>query len=138
MKRHTVVGARLLSNSIAATLQLAQAIALTHHERWDGKGYGGLKEDEIPICGRLVAVTDVFDALTHDRPYKEAWPVDKAMDEIASQRGTQFDPRVVDAFFEIAESNDLLAPNELDDYEVVDLSESRSVAVEADLLRSSS
>lgn len=135
MKRHTVVGARLLSNSIAATLQLAQTIARTHHERWDGTGYEGLQGDDIPVCGRMVAVTDVFDALTHHRPYKDAWPVDRALDEISSQRGKQFDPRVVDAFLEISESHDLLNPQELKDYRVVDLSEPRSVVIEADELR---
>jgi putative two-component system response regulator len=135
MKRHTEVGARLLSNSIATTLQLAQAIALTHHERWDGGGYLGLSGSDIPMCGRIVAVTDVFDALTHHRPYKEAWPVDQAISEIAAQRGTQFDPRIVDAFLEVNRQNDLLAPHEMPNYAMVDLSEATSVVAEADILR---
>ncbi|HWC14818.1 MAG TPA: HD domain-containing phosphohydrolase [Actinomycetota bacterium] len=135
MKRHTEVGSRLLSNSIATTLQVAQAIALTHHERWDGSGYAGLTGNDIPLCGRIVAVTDVFDALTHRRPYKEAWPVDRAIDEIASQRGKQFQPRVVDAFLEIHETYDLLDPQEMDNYAVVDLSSASQVVAEADLQR---
>lgn len=129
MKRHTEVGARLLSNSIATTLQLAQAIALTHHERWDGSGYAGLKGNDIPLCGRIVAVTDVFDALTHRRPYKEAWSIDRAIDEITAQRGKQFEPRIVDAFLEINEQHDLMAPQEMPNYTVVDLSGAKAVAV---------
>lgn len=129
MKRHTEVGARLLSNSIATTLQLAEAIALTHHERWDGSGYSGLKGNDIPLCGRIVAVTDVFDALTHRRPYKEAWPIDRAIEEITAQRGKQFEPRVVDAFLEINKQHDLLAPREMPNYTVVDLSGAKAVAL---------
>lgn len=135
MKRHTEVGARLLSNSIATTLQLAQAIALTHHERWDGSGYSGLKGADIPLCGRIVAITDVFDALTHRRPYKEAWPVERAIDEIASQGGRQFEPRLVGAFLEVSESADLLDPEELPNHAVVNLSTARSVVAEADIQR---
>ena len=135
MKRHTEVGARLLSNSIATTLQLAQAIALTHHERWDGSGYLGLKGNEIPMCGRIVAVTDVFDALTHRRPYKEAWPADRAIAEITAQRGKQFEPRIVDAFLEVNQHNDLLAPREMPNYTVVDLSEATTVLAQAGILR---
>ena len=102
MRRHTEIGARLVSRSDTATLKMAEQIAATHHEHWDGEGYGsGLSGEDIPICGRIVAVTDVFDALTHERPYKEAWPVDAALDEIRSQRGKQFDPAVVDAFIAV-------------------------------------
>ena len=108
MKRHTEIGARLVSGSEAATLHKAEEIAATHHERWDGTGYGtGLSGSDIPISGRIVAVTDVFDALTHERPYKEAWPVEDAIEEIRSQRGKQFDPSVVDAFIDIQETIDL-------------------------------
>ena len=135
MKRHTEVGARLLSNSIATTLQLAQAIALTHHERWDGSGYAGLRGMDIPLCGRIVAVTDVFDALTHRRPYKDAWPLDRAVDEIASQRGRQFEPLIVDAFLDVSERSDLLNPEELPNHAVVNLSTARSVVAEADIQR---
>ena len=108
MKRHTEIGARLVSGSSAGTLQMAEQIAATHHERWDGTGYGiGLSGAEIPIAGRIVAVTDVFDALTHRRPYKEAWSAEDAIEEIRSQRGKHFDPSVVDAFIDVQETIDL-------------------------------
>jgi putative two-component system response regulator len=72
---------------------------LTHHERWDGTGYPGrIAGEEIPLAGRIVAVADVFDALTHERPYKGAWPIERAVGEVVGQRGRQFDPQVVDAF----------------------------------------
>jgi HD-GYP domain-containing protein (c-di-GMP phosphodiesterase class II) len=74
-------------------------IAGTHHERWDGTGYPrGLKEEAIPLAGRIAAVADVFDALTSERPYKPGWPLLKARDEIVRNRGTHFDPACVDAF----------------------------------------
>lgn len=138
MKRHTEIGARLLSNSIASTLQLAETIALTHHERWDGGGYTGVAGRDIPLCGRIVAVSDVFDALTHRRPYKEAWPVDRAVDEVSAQRGAQFEPRVVDAFLEVHREHDLLEPAEIANYAVVDLSGASAAVAEADVLREAS
>ncbi|MEO6908338.1 MAG: HD domain-containing phosphohydrolase [Abditibacteriaceae bacterium] len=99
MKQHTVVGAKILSGSTSPSLRMAEEIALTHHERWDGSGYPrGTRGKEIALPGRIVAVADVFDALTHERPYKKAWPVNEAMEEIKSQSGRQFDPRVVEAF----------------------------------------
>lgn len=101
VKTHTVIGAKILSGSRSPLLSMAEEIAWSHHERWDGRGYGGLAGEEIPLYGRITTVADVFDALTHERPYKEAWPVDEAIDEIARQRGEQFDPRVVDAFMAI-------------------------------------
>ena len=80
-------------------LQLAEEIALTHHEWWNGNGYPrGLIGEAIPISGRIVALVDVFDALTHPRPYKEAWPVGLALDQIRALSGRQFDPRLVQAF----------------------------------------
>ena len=103
VKTHTVVGAKILSGSRSALLRLAEQIALTHHERWDGSGYAGLAGEAIPVAGRITAIADVFDALTHRRPYKEPWPVDEALAEIASQRGRQFDPDVVDAFLRVEE-----------------------------------
>lgn len=133
MKRHTDIGARLLANSISDTLQLAQTIALTHHERWTGRGYLGLAGPDIPLCGRMVAVTDVFDALTHRRPYKEAWPIDRAIDEIRAQRGKQFDPFVVDAFLQVHENHDLLQPQETSSYTVVDIAEATGVGGVMDL-----
>jgi putative two-component system response regulator len=101
MKAHTTIGARLLTGSRFPVLQLGEEIALTHHERWDGKGYMGLAGDDIPLSGRIVSVCDVFDALTQKRPYKPAWPVDQALAEIISQRGLMFEPRVVDAFLSL-------------------------------------
>jgi PAS domain S-box-containing protein/putative nucleotidyltransferase with HDIG domain len=99
VKRHAIVGAQILAGSSSDVLQLAERIALTHHEWWDGTGYpSGLRGDEIPLCGRIVALADVFDALTHDRPYKEAWPIDRAVDEVRRLRERQFDPDVVEAF----------------------------------------
>lgn len=96
---HTTIGAEILAGSQSPLLQLAEQIALTHHERWDGRGYPqGLRGEHIPLPGRLVAVADVFDALTHERPYKEAWPVREALTEILSQAGEQFDPKVVAVF----------------------------------------
>lgn len=98
MKRHTHIGAKILSGSSSAVLQLAEEIALHHHERWDGTGYSGLRGETIPLSGRIVSVADVFDALAHDRPYKKAWSVSEALREIEKQSGYQFDPQVVAAF----------------------------------------
>jgi putative two-component system response regulator len=112
IKTHTTIGAEILSGSRSSLLHLAERIALTHHERWDGTGYPhGLAGEAIPLAGRIVAVADVFDALTHARPYKEAWPVEKAVAEIVGQAGRQFDPRVVDAFSQL-EHQALLGPLE--------------------------
>lgn len=92
-------------------LQLAQEIALTHHERWDGTGYPrGLSGEGIPLPGRIVAVADVFDALTHDRPYKSAWPRQEAIAEVKSQAGHQFDPIVVRAFMTLETDGKLIDP----------------------------
>jgi putative two-component system response regulator len=99
VKRHTTIGAEILSGSKSSLLRLAERIALTHHERWDGGGYpAALPGQEIPLAGRIVAIADVFDALTHERPYKQAWPVHAAVAEVTAQRGQQFDPGLVDAF----------------------------------------
>jgi putative two-component system response regulator len=99
MKQHTVIGANILANGRSALMQMAERIALTHHERWDGVGYPhGLAGEAIPIEGRMLAIVDVFDALTHDRPYKSAWTIGEALAEIEKQSGTQFDPQLVRAF----------------------------------------
>ncbi|HWB68723.1 MAG TPA: HD domain-containing phosphohydrolase [Solirubrobacterales bacterium] len=99
IKAHTIAGADILSGSRSETLRLAEQIALTHHEWWDGSGYpSGLAGDSIPISGRIVALADVFDALSHPRPYKDAWPVGKAVAEIERLAGTQFDPEVIAGF----------------------------------------
>ena len=106
IKTHTAIGARILSGSTHLLLQMAEQIALTHHERWDGHGYiGGLRGEEIPLVSRIVAVADVFDALTHQRPYKDPWPVDDAIREIEHQSGQQFDPQVVAALRQILEED---------------------------------
>lgn len=102
MKSHTTIGARILGEQASGLLHHARIIALTHHEKWDGSGYPlGLKGNDIPIFGRIAAITDVFDALTSERPYKKAWPIEQALEEISRSRGTHFDPKVVDAFFTI-------------------------------------
>jgi putative two-component system response regulator len=107
MQRHTTIGEALLAGSSSPWLQLAAEIALTHHERWDGTGYpAGLAGTDIALTGRIVAVADVFDALTHVRPYKPAWPVDEALAEIERQSGRQFDPCVVAAFRETTATPD--------------------------------
>ena len=93
------MGAAILGKSGFPVLALAEEIALSHHERWDGTGCPrGLADGAIPLAGRIVAVADVFDALTQARPYKEAWPLDRAVAEIAAGAGTQFDSDVAEAF----------------------------------------
>lgn len=101
-RSHVEIGAAMLSKSEIALMQMAERIAYTHHERWDGQGYpNGLVGEETPIEGRILAVVDVFDALTSERPYKEAWPVAKALAEIEQQSAHQFDPAVVRAFSQL-------------------------------------
>jgi response regulator RpfG family c-di-GMP phosphodiesterase len=103
MKTHTTIGARILAGSRSALVQMAQTIAATHHERWDGTGYpNGLKGEEIPLAGRICAVCDVFDALLSPRPYKAPWPLDEVLDELGRVRGSHLDPTLVDAFLPIA------------------------------------
>jgi putative two-component system response regulator len=101
VKTHTTIGARILSGSRFDLLRLAEQIAFSHHERWDGSGYEGLEGENIPLPGRIVAVADVFDALTQKRPYKAAWTIDDAVAEIVRQSGRQFDPSLVQAFLRI-------------------------------------
>lgn len=101
VKTHTTIGARILSGGKFPLLRLAEEIAFTHHERWDGTGYAGIRGSDIALAGRIVTVADVFDALTQQRPYKPAWPVTDAIAEIDRQRGRQFDPAIVDAFMRV-------------------------------------
>ena len=102
MQLHCIAGARILSNGRTPLIQMAERIAKSHHERYDGDGYpDGLVGEAIPIEARIVSVADVFDALTHARPYKPAWDLGAAVVEIKSQSGRQFDPKVVDAFLSL-------------------------------------
>ncbi|MCA9063457.1 MAG: response regulator [Planctomycetaceae bacterium] len=104
LKAHTRIGESMLHVRSSSLLMLAARIAQTHHERWDGKGYPlGLKGDDIPLEGRIVAVADVFDALSSKRPYKDPMPREKCFEILQEGRGTQFDPAVIDAFFECSE-----------------------------------
>lgn len=102
MKRHTLIGHEILSRSEAPLFQLAATVALCHHERWDGSGYPqGLAGEAIPEVARIVAVVDVFDALVSQRPYKEAWPLEKVMAALEQARGKHFEPRLLDIFHTI-------------------------------------
>lgn len=110
MRRHTLFGARILGGSETPSLRLAEQIARTHHERWDGQGYpDGLSGPQIPVGGRITMVADVFDALMHGRAYKEPWSVMDALYEIRAGSGSLFDPSVVDAFLRL-DHLELLAP----------------------------
>jgi response regulator RpfG family c-di-GMP phosphodiesterase len=103
MKTHATIGGDILSGSGSELILLAQTIALTHHEHWDGGGYPlGLQGEEIPLPGRICAICDVFDALLSARPYKDPWPLERAIAEIALQSGTHFDPGLVEAFLPLA------------------------------------
>lgn len=99
MKTHTTIGASLLENARSPITETAQIIAISHHEKWDGSGYpNSLSGEDIPLVGRIVAIADVFDALTSVRPYKPAWSIDEAIAEIKKTAGTHFDPELVAHF----------------------------------------
>jgi putative two-component system response regulator len=99
MKKHANVGADIIGEHDSALLKMARSIALTHHEKWDGSGYPqGLKGEEIPLAGRIVAIADVFDALTSERPYKKAWPIGEAVAYMNSAAGSHFDPELIECF----------------------------------------
>jgi len=99
MKQHSRVGYKILSNSDAPVFKLAAEIALRHHEKWDGSGYpDGLIGKDISEAARIVAIADVFDALTMKRPYKEAWPIEDAITEIVNKSGSHFDPELIEVF----------------------------------------
>lgn len=102
MQKHATNGAQILSDSRQGFIRLGEVIALTHHEKWDGNGYpSGLKGGKIPLVGRIVAIADVFDALTTRRPYKEPFSLEKSYAIIQESKGNHFDPDVVDAFFAV-------------------------------------
>ncbi len=102
MKTHAVIGSEILSAGKEAIIRLAAIIARTHHERWDGTGYpDGLAGKQIPLAGRIVAITDVFDALMSERPYKKAFSIEDSVRIIREGRGTHFDPELTDAFLDM-------------------------------------
>lgn len=104
MREHVVAGAELLTGSDSPVLQLAETVCRTHHEKWDGTGYPAkLSGEAIPLSGRIAAVCDVFDALTHERPYKSAWSIADACAEVVRCRGGHFDPDVADALLAVVE-----------------------------------
>lgn len=101
MQTHPEIGAEIIGDDGSNLLDMAREVALNHHEKWDGSGYPkGLKGTDIPVSARIVALADVFDALTSERPYKSAWPIDKATGLIREQTGKHFDPDLVEAFFQ--------------------------------------
>lgn len=115
VKAHAPAGARILSGGADELLRTAEAIAASHHERWDGGGYpAGLAGADIPLPGRLVAVADVFDVLVHERPYKQEWTVHDAAEELRRNAGTQFDPDVVQAFDDLGAAVWQVLSSELD------------------------
>ena len=101
IKRHTDIGKMILSGSNFPILQMAERIALYHHERWDGTGYYRLAGDAIPLEARIVSIVDVFDVITHERPYKQALGIDVALEALDQEKGKQFDPGLVDAFLQL-------------------------------------
>ncbi len=102
MARHPEIGSMIAGKATSALMRMVQQVALTHHEKWNGKGYPhGLQAEEIPLVGRIVALADVFDALTSVRPYKPAWELERTLELIRQERGEHFDPAVVDAFFAV-------------------------------------
>jgi HD-GYP domain-containing protein (c-di-GMP phosphodiesterase class II) len=114
VQAHTVIGANILSGGQSSLLSMAEEIARSHHERWDGRGYPQrLAGEQIPLSARIVAVADTFDALINERPYKRAWSTKEALTEILLQSGHQFDPQVVAAFLSVCKSDGSWTPWEL-------------------------
>ena len=112
VKGHARAGAELLSGSRSPTIRMAESIALTHHERWDGKGYpDGLSGDAIPLEARILAVADAFDAITRDRTHRKAMSFSDSVNEVVKGGGTQFDPNVVVAFELAVEQGEIVAPS---------------------------
>ena len=127
MQTHALIGHEMLAGSSNPVVRLAADIALTHHEHWDGSGYPhGTAGDEISPAGRIVAVADVFDALTSDRVYRRAMPVERAVEFLRSSRGRQFDPRVLDAFLESLD--EIIAVGRLAEVEAIEYADRRAIA----------
>ncbi len=102
MRQHSQFGAEIIGEHNSDVLKMACTIALTHHEKWDGSGYPkGLKGEEIPLIGRIVAIADVFDALASERPYKKAWSIERTQEYMRKQSGRHFDPELIELFFQI-------------------------------------
>jgi putative two-component system response regulator len=119
MKTHVDIGIRILQGSRFHLLRMAEEIARTHHERWDGSGYPcGLAGEAIPLAGRIVAVADALDALTHERPYKEAWSLEEAVEEIVCQSGEKFDPNVVEVMVRLYRDELLVGQTHILDLEI--------------------
>ena len=111
IRGHATAGAELLSGSRSPTIRMAESIALSHHERWDGTGYPqGLRAQHIPLESRIVALADAFDAMTHVRAHRGARSMQDAVDEVVAHAGTQFDPEVVKAFLIALEAGEIAAP----------------------------
>ncbi|MGF1740539.1 two-component system response regulator [Vibrio profundum] len=107
MQKHVQIGGEIIGESDSLLLQMAREIALYHHEKWDGSGYPqGCAGEEIPLSARIVAIADVFDALTSTRPYKEAWPIEKAIAQLEQDAGSHFDPNLVPIF--VSKLNDIV------------------------------
>lgn len=132
MRRHPAIGAGIIGKHNHPLLETARIVALTHHEKWDGSGYPrGLRGEAIPLVGRIVAIADVFDALTSERPYKKAWPESEAIEYLRREAGRHFDPRLVELFVqrlpEIRQVRELYAdglgadsPQAIDEAEALD------------------
>lgn len=102
MRGHSELGAEIIGEHNSPLLQMARVVAMTHHEKWNGKGYpNGLAGEDIPLVGRILAIADVFDALTSERPYKKAWTISAAMEFIEKETGRQFDPALADLFISL-------------------------------------
>jgi response regulator RpfG family c-di-GMP phosphodiesterase len=113
MKTHTTIGATVFAGSRSTLIQLAAEVAISHHERWDGSGYPfGAAGEQIPLSGRIVAVADVYDALVTVHRYKHAWTSKDAVDHMIAGKGTQFEPRIVDALVDVIAARDAAAAPE--------------------------
>ena len=136
IKFHTVTGAKILHGADAEFIKLGEVIALSHHEKWDGSGYpNGEKGQQIPIAGRIVAIADVFDALTSKRPYKEAFPIEVSLAIVKQGSGTHFDPEVADAFFGIQdEIINIKKQHSEDNRNITEMTDLKALLVQHNLL----